>query len=125
MPVGRADIRTPPTRNLLDGNHLQILARIDDRFDGSLRRGDLAHQRLDVDDALAFLAGDLGPVVRVRRVGQIFVFFELLAHARRQIIGGQALRRADDATLEGEFLRALHHRLDHRARAFPCRRRRR
>src|SRR2546427_6429403 len=96
--------------------HLQILTGVDDFLDAPLRLAGLADERLDVSDALALLAGDLRPVVRVRRVGQILVLLELLAHGVEQVGGGEAFASAADVALERQFLGAPYQRLDHRAR---------
>src|SRR5262245_20412789 len=59
---------------------LQVLARVADRVDGPTRLGALAarDERADVDDALALLAGDAGPVVGVGGVRQVLVLPELV-----------------------------------------------
>ena len=49
----------------------------------------MADERLDVDDAVALLTGDLCPVVRIGRVGQVLVLLELLAHGGEQVGGGE------------------------------------
>ena len=49
-------------------------------------------ERLQRDDPLALLRGDLGPVVRVGGVGQILVLLELLANGREQVVGRYAAR---------------------------------
>ena len=41
---------------------------------------------LDVDDALALLAGDLRPVIGIGRVGQVLVLLELLADGVQEVI---------------------------------------
>src|SRR5262249_23765446 len=78
-------------------NRSQILTCSDDLLDVALRCDGLAHQGLDVDDPLALLARDFRPVVRVRRVGQVFVLLELLADGGKQIRCGQALLSTGDA----------------------------
>src|SRR5215467_12661575 len=65
--------RSPPP------SFLQVLAGIDDALDRALLVLGLAHERLHIDDALALFAGDLGPVVGVGGIGEIFVFLELFA----------------------------------------------
>src|SRR5207245_9995393 len=94
----------------------QILSGVDHRLDAPLRRARVAYQRLDGDDALALPACDLRPVVRLARVRLVLVLFELLAHRRHQVVDDEALLAAADAALEGHFLRASHHGLDHRVR---------
>src|SRR4030095_11195507 len=96
---GRNTIRTAGARSvpvLIDSKpghrrESQVLTRGDDILHVPWRRGGLAHQGLDVDDPLALLAGNLRPVVRVRRVGQVFVLLELLADGGGQSPCGQAL----------------------------------
>src|SRR6478735_9105006 len=44
-------------------------------------------ERAHVDDALALLAGDLGPVVGVRRVGEVLVLLVLLVDRRDEVLG--------------------------------------
>src|SRR5712691_11505381 len=100
----------PPSRS-----RLQVLAGVDDLLHAALLLFGLAHQRLDVDDALALLAGDLGPVVGVRRVRQVLVLLELLADRGQEIVAGDALAPAADEPLQRELLRAADDRLDHRA----------
>jgi len=46
-------------------------------------------------------------VVRVARVRQVLVPFELRAHRRHQVIDDEALLAAADAALEGQFLRVF------------------
>src|SRR6266436_3674456 len=94
----------------------EVLASAHHLLHVPLRMTSVAHQRLDGDDALALSAGDLRPVVRVARVRQVLVLLELLAHRGHQVVGDETLPAAADAALEGEFLRAPHHGLDHRAR---------
>ena len=65
---------------------LQILAGVDDPLDAALLFLGLAHERLDVDDALALLAGDLGPVVGVGGVGEVLVLLELLADGGEEVV---------------------------------------
>src|SRR3990170_1537046 len=94
----------------------QVLAGVDDLLDPALLLLRLAHERLDVHDALALLAGDLRPVVGVRRVRQVLVLLELLADRRVEVRGRDALLAAADVALERELLGAAHDGLDHRAR---------
>src|SRR5690554_4136499 len=68
----------------------------------------------DVDDALALLPGDLGPVVGVGRVGQILVLAELLLDRREEVLGAHTTRTAADLSLDGVLLRPAHDVLDHR-----------
>jgi hypothetical protein len=64
-----------------------------------------AGQHLDVDDALALLAGDLRPVVRVGRVGQVLVLLELFPDRVQEIVDLDALLARVDVALEGQLLR--------------------
>jgi hypothetical protein len=50
---------------------LKVLSGRDDPLDVPPLRARLAGEQLDRDDPLAFLAGDLRPVVGVRRIGQV------------------------------------------------------
>src|SRR5215472_3234197 len=107
---GRAPLRSlPPGR-------LQVLAGVDDPLDGPLLFLGLTHQGLDVDDALALLAGDLGPIVRIGRVGEILVLLELLAHRAHHVVEVDALLARLDVALQGQLLGPPHHRLDHGSR---------
>src|SRR5262249_50391202 len=81
---------------------LQVLAGRRDSFDTPLGTRRLARQRLHRDDPLALLAGDLRPVVGMRRVGQILVLLELFADRRQEIVGPDALLPAADVALERE-----------------------
>src|SRR5713226_1672864 len=100
----------PPSRS-----RLQVLAGVDELFHAALLFLRLAHQRFNVDDPLALLAGDLGPVVGVRRVRQVLVLLELLAHGRGEVVGRDALGAAADEALEGELLGPAHDGFDHGA----------
>src|SRR5258705_3913114 len=95
---------------------LEILARVDDALDAPKLFLRLAHERLDVDDPLALLPGDLRPVVGVGGVGEVFVFLELLADGGEQVVGHDALLAATDVALEGELLGPADDRFDHGAR---------
>src|SRR5437879_13307220 len=75
---------------------LQVLTRIDDPLDAPELLFRLAHQRLHVDDPLTLLAGDLGPVVRVAGVGEIFVFRTRLACSGEEVGCQYALRAPSD-----------------------------
>src|SRR3569833_4120159 len=59
---------------------LEVLAGVGDRVVRASRLGALlaGDERTDVDDPLALLAGDAGPVVGVGGVGQVFVLAELI-----------------------------------------------
>src|SRR6266478_6104613 len=94
---------------------LDVLSGIDDLLDAPELLFRLAHERLHVDDPLTLLTGDLGPVVGVGGVGEVFVLLELLADGGEQVVGHDALRAAADVALEGELLGAAHDGLDHGA----------
>src|SRR2546426_5634007 len=83
---------------------LQVLTRIDDPLDAPELLFRLAHERLHVDDPLTLLAGDLGPVVRVGGVGEIFVLLELLADGGEEAVGQEALSARPEERLEGGLL---------------------
>src|SRR3954452_7912971 len=97
---------------------LQILTRrdaLDRTTTGRLALGLLRDERAHVDDALALLAGDLGPVVGVRRVRQVLVLLVLLRDRREEIVGADALRALADLALDRQLLGAAHDVLDHGA----------
>src|SRR2546425_12398184 len=79
---------------------------------GGLR---VARERLDGDDPLSLLAGDLRPVVRVGGVGEILVLLELLPDRAEQVVARDALRTRLDVSLEGELLRPPYDGFDHGA----------
>src|SRR5688572_27570460 len=93
---------------------LQVLARTDS-LDGTTTGGLLAlgHEHPQEDDALALLAGDLGPVVRVGGVGQVFVLLVLLADRLEQVLGADAAALVGDLPLDGPLLGPAHDVLDH------------
>src|SRR5262245_8979066 len=96
----------PPPR------HLQVLTG-SLALHGPLLVLALTRERLDVDDPLALLPGDLRPVVGVGRVRQILVLLELLAHRRQQVVQLDALFDVRDVSLERELLGATHDRFHH------------
>src|SRR4051812_13719486 len=96
---------------------LEVLPRVRDRIDGptglrALRAGD---EGADVDDALALLAGDAGPVVGVRRVGQVLVLLELVDAGRHEVRQAQPLAAVLEEVLDGHLLGAGDDVLDHGA----------
>src|SRR4029434_8254401 len=95
---------------------LEVLTRRMHGLDVARHRLVPTCEQLDVDDALALLAGDPGPVVGVGGVRQILVLLELLTHGGQQVVGGHALGATADQPLERELLAAADDRLDHRAR---------
>src|SRR6267142_1661462 len=94
---------------------LEVLPGVDDALDAPKLFLRLAHERLDVDDPLALLPGDLRPVVGVGGVGEVLVLLELLADGGEQVVGHDALLAAPDVALEGELFGPAHDRFDHGA----------
>src|ERR1700730_9887272 len=108
--------RRGPAGQLCFGGLLQILPRGDALgLPAALVPVALVHDRADVDDPLALLAGDLRPVVGVRGVRQVLVLAELLLDRLEQVIGADAPVAAGDRPLDRELLRAPHDVLDHGA----------
>src|SRR5882762_10786886 len=98
-------VARPPLAGGRDApSSLQVLTRVDDLLHAALLLFGLAHERLDVHDALALLAGDLSPVVGVGGIGQVFVLLELLADRGQQVVDHDALLAAADVALERELL---------------------
>src|SRR5436305_2691135 len=91
-----------------------------DPFDGPTAGGllvlALREQDPQEDDALALLAGDLGPVVGVGGVGEVLVLLVLLADRGEQVLGADAFALACDLALDGQLLGPPHDVLDHGAR---------
>src|SRR4029453_2358504 len=94
---------------------LEVLPGRRNTLQASRRRRRLVSELLCRDDALALLAGDLGPVVGVGGVGEVFVFLELLADGGEEVVDHDALLAAADVALEGEFFGAADDGLDHGA----------
>src|SRR5438034_11055302 len=69
----------------------------------------------DVDDALALLAGDPGPVVRVGRVRQVLVLAELVDARGQQVTDPHALLAGVEELLDGHLLGPADDVLDHPA----------
>src|SRR6266536_4631584 len=132
--AGRRPSRPPPTlegrpgrRSLSSGklregdgpppSWLEVLPGIDHAVD---RAGLVlvlhAHERFHVHDPLPLLAGALGPVVGVGRVGQVLALLELLAHGGEEVVDPDALLAHLDVALERELLAAADDGLDHGAR---------
>src|SRR5205807_7123908 len=99
---------------LWEHGRLQVLAGADP-LDGPSARGLLAlgEEGAHVDDALALLARDLGPVVGVGGVGQVLVLLVLLPDGGEEVVGADALALAGDGPLDGELLGPAHDVLDH------------
>src|SRR5438067_677861 len=76
----------------------------------------LGQQGANVDDPLALLARDLGPVVGVGGVGQVLVLLVLLLDGSEEIVEAYALAGTGDRALDGELLGPPHDVLDHGAR---------
>src|SRR2546423_8329060 len=96
---------------------LQVLTR-SHPLDGAAPGGLLAlgEQGANVDDALALLARDLGPVVGVGGVGQVLVLLVLLLDGGQEILGADAFAFVGNRPLDGELLGPAHDVLDHGAR---------
>src|SRR4051794_32225789 len=94
-------VSMPHTLAMAISSTLQVLPRRDP-LDGPATGGVFAvrDERAHVDDALALLAGDLGPVVGVGGVGQVFVLLELLLDRRQQVVDADALTLAGDRALD-------------------------
>src|SRR5436305_6405204 len=75
----------------------------------------LGQQGANVDDALALLARDLGPVVGVRGVGQVLVLLVLLPDRVEHVVGANALALLGDGPLDGQLLGTTDDVLDHGA----------
>src|SRR5215210_5699144 len=86
-----------------------------DPLDGAAAFGLLAagDECADVDDPLALLARDLGPVVGVGGVGEVLVLLELLPDGIDEVLGGDALIAPGDQALDRELLRPPDDVLDH------------
>src|SRR5712692_11072539 len=75
----------------------------------------LGNQRPHVDDPLALLSGDLGPVVGVGGVGQILVFLVLLLDRRKHVVGADASALTRDRSLDRQLLRPANDVFDYGA----------
>src|SRR5439155_10077163 len=95
---------------------LQVLAGVDPLHLATLVSLGPAEQGPHVDDPLALLAGDPGPVVRVGGVGQILVLLELVADGLEHVLPLQPLLALRQEPLDGHLLRPGHDVLDHGAR---------
>src|SRR3954451_9349695 len=114
MATTRSYLETPTGERRQGDLWLEVLTR-GDAFDGSATGGLLAfgHEHPQEDDALALLAGDLGPIVGVGGVGQVLVLLVLLADRCQQIVGADALALACDLALDGQLLGPADDVLDH------------
>src|SRR5205807_134988 len=116
--IAMTDGRYPPVPRMgTPREALEVLPGADP-FDGATAGGLLAlrQQRADIDNALALLARDLGPVVGVGGVGEVFVLLVLLLDGSEEVLGADALTLARDRPLDGELLGPAHDVLDHGAR---------
>ena len=66
--------------------------------------GRAAADRPDVHDLLTFLTGDFRPVIRVSRIRQIFVLFELFANRPDQVVRSKAAALLGKSRLTAYFL---------------------
>src|SRR5687767_15536863 len=107
-------LREPWARDSFSDRPLEVLPG-GDPLDGATAFGLLAagDERPDVDDALALLAGDLGPVVGIGRVGQVLVLLELLTDGFHEVLRRNALLPPGDQPLDRELLRPPDDVLDH------------
>src|SRR5690606_39763071 len=71
--------------------------------------------RAGVDDPLAVLAGDGGPVVGVGGVGQVLVLAELVDAGGEEVVDAESLLAGVEVLLDGHLLGAVDDVLDHRA----------
>src|SRR6266851_260599 len=95
----------------------QVLSGVGHGVDGPARLGPglAGDQGPDVDDALALLAGDPGPVVRVGGVRQVLVLAELVHAGGQQVADPHALLPGLEELLDGHLLGPGDDVLDHRA----------
>src|SRR5947208_303860 len=99
----------PGIRAVCTREWLEVLAGAHP-FDGAATGGLLAlgHEHPQEDDALALLARDLGPVVRVGGVGQVLVLLVLLPDRLEEVVGADASAVAGDLALDGQLLGPPH-----------------
>src|SRR3954454_7773385 len=110
-PAAMDGCRTSQGSQVLAGGH-----PLDGAAAGGLLVLALAEQDPQEDDALALLAGDLGPVVGVGGVRQVLVLLVLLPDRVEQVLGADALALARDLALDGQLLGPAHDVLDHGSR---------
>src|SRR5204863_5656447 len=94
---------------------LQVLPRVDPFDLPALAPLRVAQQGANVHDALALLAGDPGPVVGVRRVGQVLVLLELVSDRVDEVLALDPLLAGLQQPLDGLLLGPGHDVLDHGA----------
>src|SRR5690625_4566326 len=75
-----------------------------------------AYECPDVDDSLALLPRDLGPIIGIGGVGKILVFPELTAYGFDQVTGANASVTIGDLAFDRCLFGSAHDVLDHRAR---------
>src|SRR3954452_11609441 len=95
----------------------EVLAGVGDGVDrpaglGALLAGD---QGADEHDPLALLAGDAGPVVGVRGVGEVLVLLELIDARLEHVLHAHARLVVVDDLLDRHLLGPVDDVLDHRA----------
>src|SRR5580698_7028641 len=103
-------------RRVTSSCRLQVLTGVSHGVNGTacLSPALTGDEGTDVDDPLALLAGDAGPVVRVSGVRQVLVLLELV-HARgQQMRDPQALLPGLQELLDRHLLRPVDDVLDHR-----------
>src|SRR5689334_23154390 len=95
----------------------EVLPGVGHRVDRPARLGPglAGDQGPDVDDALALLAGDPGPVVGVGGVRQVLVLAELVDARGQQVADPHALLAGLEEVLDGHLLGPGDDVLDHRA----------
>src|SRR5690349_18380944 len=113
MPMTLGMAITPSRRRRAEET-LQVLPRVDPVDLPPLAAG-VGHQRADVDDALALLPTDPGPVVGVGGVRQVLVLLELVPDRGEQVVLLQALLAHLEEPLDGHLLGPPHDVLDHGA----------
>src|ERR1700678_1611020 len=116
VPITR---RTLMPSSLQGGQHYpsKVLSGVRHGVYGAARLGTglAGNQRPDVYDALALLAGDTCPVVRVGGVGQVLVLAELIDARGQQVAHPHALLPGVEELLDGHLLGPGDDVLDHRA----------
>src|SRR5437899_1805356 len=103
---GRQDLPTNPT--------LEVLAGLEPLDRAPLGFLALADECAHVDDALALLAGDLGPVIGIGRIGQVLVLPVLLDDGLEEVLRLQTPLARGDQPLDGQLLGPAHDVLHHR-----------
>ena len=73
-----------------------------------------AADRPKMHDLFSFFPGDLRPVVGIARIGQVFVFLELLPNGADQVLGPEATAFLRNRPLDGKLLPARYDAFDQR-----------